>query len=243
MLEKWERKCAYCGKTDVPFEIEHITPRSRGGSDRVSNLTLACHKCNQVKGSRTAAEFGHPGIQAKANAPLKDAAAVNSIHKELQRRLSELGISVECGSGGQTKYNRTNQKLTKTHWLDAACVGDTGKMISVPVNLDALTIKAFGHGSRQMSRVNKFGFPRTKAKECKLVHGFQTGEIVRAVVLKGKKVGTYVGRVAVRSSGYFNIPIGTQKIPGIGWKCCESVHKPDGYSYMFKKGAGIPPLG
>ena len=27
LLEKWQRKCAYCGKTDVPLEIEHIVPR------------------------------------------------------------------------------------------------------------------------------------------------------------------------------------------------------------------------
>jgi 5-methylcytosine-specific restriction endonuclease McrA len=41
LLEKWQRRCAYCGKTDVPLEIEHIIPKSRGGSNRVSNLTLA----------------------------------------------------------------------------------------------------------------------------------------------------------------------------------------------------------
>ncbi|GAI50482.1 unnamed protein product, partial [marine sediment metagenome] len=41
LLEKWKRKCAYCGNTDVPLEVEHIIPKSRGGSDRVSNLTIA----------------------------------------------------------------------------------------------------------------------------------------------------------------------------------------------------------
>ena len=57
LLEKWGRKCAYCGKKDVPLEIEHIIPKSRGDSDRVSNLTLSCHECNQKKGNRTAEEF------------------------------------------------------------------------------------------------------------------------------------------------------------------------------------------
>lgn len=52
LLEKWGRRCAYCGKTDVPLEIEHILPRIKGGTDRVSNLTLACHSCNQKKGMR-----------------------------------------------------------------------------------------------------------------------------------------------------------------------------------------------
>lgn len=42
LLEKWGRKCAYCGTQQAPLEIDHIHPRSKGGSDRVSNLTMAC---------------------------------------------------------------------------------------------------------------------------------------------------------------------------------------------------------
>lgn len=49
LLEKFHRQCAYCGKTDTPMEVEHIIPKSRGGSDRLSNLTLACHDCNRTK--------------------------------------------------------------------------------------------------------------------------------------------------------------------------------------------------
>lgn len=52
LLEKWERKCAYCGVENVPLEVEHIHPKSEGGTNRVSNLTIACHECNQVKGNR-----------------------------------------------------------------------------------------------------------------------------------------------------------------------------------------------
>ena len=54
LLQKWERKCAYCGTTDLPLQAEHIVPRSRGGSNRVGNLCLACAPCNQRKGNRTA---------------------------------------------------------------------------------------------------------------------------------------------------------------------------------------------
>jgi 5-methylcytosine-specific restriction endonuclease McrA len=103
LLEKWGRKCAYCGRTEVPLEVEHIVPKSRGGSNRVSNLTLSCHKCNREKGSRTAKEFGHPEIQAVARQPLKDAAAVNTTRWELWRRLSESGLPVHCGTGGQNQ--------------------------------------------------------------------------------------------------------------------------------------------
>ena len=242
LLEKWGRKCAYCGKTGVPLEIEHIIPKSRGGSNQVSNLTLACETCNRAKNNLSAVEFGHPEIQKKAKLPLKDAAAVNSIRWELWRRLSAWDFVVECGTGGRTKYNRISQNLPKTHWLDSACVGETGKNIFVPNGLDGLVIKSYGHGSRQMCRMNKFGFPRTSAKGAKKVFDFQTGGIVRAVVTKGKKVGTYVGRVAVRSSGYFDIQCGTQMVQGVSYKNCRSLHKPDGYSYTYRKDEGSPLL-
>ena len=31
LLQKWGRKCAYCGVENVPFEVEHIHPKSKGG--------------------------------------------------------------------------------------------------------------------------------------------------------------------------------------------------------------------
>ena len=68
-----------------------------------------------------------------------------------------------------------------------------------------LQVKAEGRGSRQMCRVNSYGFPRTKAKASKRVKGFQTGDIVQAIVPKGKNKGTHVGRVAIRTAGNFNI--------------------------------------
>ena len=51
LLEKWGRKCAYCGATDTPLQIDHVRPKASGGSDRVSNLALACRSCNQAKGA------------------------------------------------------------------------------------------------------------------------------------------------------------------------------------------------
>ncbi|MHA2500888.1 MAG: RNA-guided endonuclease IscB, partial [Candidatus Hodarchaeales archaeon] len=29
LLHKWQRTCAYCGKTNLPLEIDHIVPKSR----------------------------------------------------------------------------------------------------------------------------------------------------------------------------------------------------------------------
>jgi 5-methylcytosine-specific restriction endonuclease McrA len=230
LLEKWGRKCAYCGKNNVPLEVEHIVPKSRGGSNRISNLTLACRECNIKKGNKTAEEFGYPEIQKQARRPLKDAAAINSIRWRLFERLKEFGFEIECGSGGRTKYNRIVQGYPKEHWVDAACVGENGQKVYIP-DLKPLQIKAMGWGSRQMCRMDRYGFPRTSAKTVKIVKGFQTGDIVKAVVTRGKKIGTYIGRVAVRASGSFNIKTAMATIQGISWKYCQLLQRMDGYCY------------
>lgn len=36
---------------DDPFEIEHVVPRSAGGSDDLTNLRLAHRSCNRTKGT------------------------------------------------------------------------------------------------------------------------------------------------------------------------------------------------
>ena len=84
-----------------------------------------------------------------------------------------------------------------------------------------------------MCLVDKYGFPRGKAKGPKIVHGFKTGDIVKAIVLKGKKKGIYKGKVAVRSSGSFNIKVKQGVVEGIGWKNCVMLHRFDGYSYTY----------
>ena len=248
LLEKWERTCAYCGAKKVPLQIEHILGRARGGTHRTSNLTLACEPCNIAKGTQLIGDFlkDQPDvlahILAQAKASLKDATAVNAMRWALYERLQTLGVPVECGTGGRTKFNRVTRNLPKAHWLDAACVG-----ASTPPALDIgavtlLLIQAQGHGSRQMCRMDRYGFPRTGPKQSKVVKGFATGDIVKAVVTKGKKVGTYVGKVAVRATGSFNITTQAGTIQGISYKDCRLIQHCDGYMYQFKKGrSGIPP--
>lgn len=242
LLEKWNRTCSYCGKKDGPLQIEHITPCAHGGTNRISNLTLACEPCNQAKGTQDIRVFlaNKPDvlkrILAQAKMPLKDASAVNSTRWALYERLQSFSLPVECGTGGRTKYNRTMRNLPKTHWWDAACVG-----ASTPETLSAsgvvpLIIKATGHGNRQMCRMDKYGFPRTSAKQAKNVKGFQTGDIVKAIVTAGKKVGTYVGRVAVRTTGSFNITTRQGTIQGIGYRFCHIIHRSDGYLYEEGRG-------
>jgi len=236
LLNKWERKCAYCGVENEPLQVEHIHPKAKGGSDRISNLCLACEKCNQKKGTQAIEKFlaKKPEvlkrILSQAKRPLKDAAAVNSTRWALFNRLKETGLPVATGSGGLTKFNRTRLNLPKAHWIDAACVGQI-ESIKLLTN-QPLLIKATGHGTRQMCRTNKFGFPERYVPKIKFVKGFQTGDIVKAIVTSGKKIGKYMGRAAVRTTGFFNIAA-AKLVQGISFKYCQIIQKKDGYNYGF----------
>jgi 5-methylcytosine-specific restriction endonuclease McrA len=242
LLEKWQRRCAYCGATNVPLQVEHLLPTSRGGTDRVSNLTLSCKKCNQAKGNRPIEEFllGRPELLAKvlaqAKAPLKDAAAVNATRWELFRRVKRTGLPMEIGTGGRTKFNRTQRGLPKEHWLDAICVGASTPDALQVSGVRPLAVKAMGWGRRQRCNLDRFGFPRGRAGREKAFFGFQTGDLARAVVPQGKHVGMQVGRVAVRRSGSFRVG----KCDGISWKHCRMLHQLDGYEYGESRAAWGP---
>ena len=237
LLEKWGRKCVYCGVENVPLQVEHIHPQAKGGTNRISNLCIACEKCNQKKGTKSIEHFlaKKPDILqkilAQAKKPLKDAAAVNSTRWALNNALKETGLTVATGSGGLTKFNRIRLSLPKTHWLDAACVGQVESLELLTGQ--PLLIKATGQGTRQMCRTDKYGFPSRYVPRSKFVKGFQTGDTVKAIVTSGKKVGRYLGRVAVRSTGSFNISFSSQIVQGISHKCCQVIHKKDGYGYSF----------
>jgi 5-methylcytosine-specific restriction endonuclease McrA len=241
VLAKWQHRCAYCQRDQVPFELDHILPKSRGGSDRVSNLALSCHDCNQSKADRTANEFGHPEVEAQAKVPLRDAAAVNSTRWRLYQELCATGVPVETGTGGSTRWNRQQQGLPKTHWLDAACCGASTPPRLWIRRVSPLLIKAKGWQRRQMCLMSAAGFPRTRAKQQSCVQDFRTGDLVQAVVPAGKKAGRYVGRVAVRASGSFNITTPHGTIQGIHARYCRMLHRSDGYEYV-KGGAAFPPV-
>jgi 5-methylcytosine-specific restriction endonuclease McrA len=234
LLAKWGHKCAYCGAQDVPLNIDHIRPRSRGGTDRVSNLCIACVPCNQAKSNRPLEDFlqHRPKLLAKllaqAKAPLKDAAAVQSVRWALWRQL-DARYPTHVGSGGRTKFNRTRNHLPKSHTLDALVVG---KLDTVTQTVSTVLVAGCsGRGTHCRTRTDKYGFPRLRMPRQKQFFGYATGDLVRAVVPTGKKAGTHTGRVAVRASGSFNITTGHGTVQGIRHKHVRLLQRADGYAY------------
>jgi 5-methylcytosine-specific restriction endonuclease McrA len=252
LLHLFKHKCGYCNglSKDPILEKEHILARSKKGANRISNLALACRTCNVHKGNLLPEEWLKILKKSKSKSKinierykrfskiikgikpsLRDASIINAIRYKLVEELRQFNLPIELGSGGLTKFNRTNQKLPKEHWIDAACIGKSGEKVIIPNNLTPLKIKAIGRGSRQMCRVDKHGFPRTKAKKKGNCFGFKTGDLVKAIVTKGKKEGSYVGRLAVRETGNFNISTKNGVVQGISYRYCRLLQRNDGYNY------------
>ena len=229
-------KCVYCGAEAI--EIDHIVPRAKGGTNSTYNLVASCRACNQMKSNKTLKEFdklvGKDFSKLEPKKLPKDAAIVQIARNYMIKKITELVPNTTTYSAWITKYNRDSLGLPKQHYYDALSVGE------VPTKFNFLTdkilvISAKGRGSRQMCRVDKFGFPRTSAKASKSVKGFQTGDIVRAIVTKGLKKGEYLGRVIVKSSGNFKIAYNNYLVDGIGYKYCHLIQRGDGYLYSYKE--------
>ena len=247
LLEREQGCCIYCGihTSKAKMEIEHVIPRSRGGTDSLNNLVLSCRACNEAKGSQDVQTYlkGNPSVlrrvKARLNTNYRDAAHTNSIRLYVMNKLramaEAIGAKLVVGFGSTTKENRLLLNLPKDHWIDAAVCTKDGASVRVEPALKPLVIKAVGRGSRQFCRMDKHGFPRTSPKpRSKNFFGFKTGDMVKVIVPTGAKTkvptGTYTGRVAVRSKGSFNVKTRDTKLT-VSHKYCKQIHLMDGYSY------------
>ncbi|MEG4498388.1 RNA-guided endonuclease IscB [Microcoleus sp. F10-C6] len=238
LLAKWGRKCAYCSAENLPLEIEHIVAKSKGGSNRVTNLTLACRKCNETKGNLPVEQFlkKKPDLLSKilrqTKASLKDATAVNATRWKLYRRLQSTGLPVEVGTGGRTKFHRKTRGIEKHHWTDAACVGASTPEKLLLQGVKPLKIVAKGHGTRQRCRPDKYGFPAHHAPKAKFFMGFVTGDMVKADILSGKYAGKYTGRIAIRFRPNFMLLLREQRFD-VHPKYLRTIQRADGYEYRI----------
>jgi hypothetical protein len=57
ILERDEHTCQYCGATDLPMDVDHVIPLTRGGSNHDSNLVAACYSCNRSKSDKLPEEW------------------------------------------------------------------------------------------------------------------------------------------------------------------------------------------
>ncbi len=58
LLARDRYTCQYCGKRSKSLTIDHVIPRTRGGTSSWENLVACCETCNNKKGNRTPREAG-----------------------------------------------------------------------------------------------------------------------------------------------------------------------------------------
>ena len=231
LLEKFDHKCVYCNgaSNDPKLTKDHVIATTNGGSNRVSNLVVACYTCNQEKGDTPIESYlaGNPqllgGILSILKKPLQGAAKMNSIRNSLVREMKTFGLQLTLSSGAETKYNREKHRIPKSHALDAAFTGtvQTAKNWRQPT----FTITAQGRGKHQRTKPDRFGFPRLLLPRKKIFYGFKTGNIVQTPF--------GVGRIAVRSTGYFAL---NGKVTIKHTQCCL-LQRADGYNYTLSSPA------
>lgn len=61
LLKRDDYTCQYCGKKDKggKLTIDHVVPRSRGGTTHWKNCVIACSPCNKRKGNRLLKDVGY----------------------------------------------------------------------------------------------------------------------------------------------------------------------------------------
>lgn len=236
IFSKTNGRCSYCGAKAT--EIDHIVPRAKGGTDSTYNLIPACKSCNEKKSNLSLKEFGK--LMGKDFSHLKpkrlpkDAAIVQSARNYMVKEVTKLVSDTTLHDSWLTKYNREQLGMPKEHYYDALSVGEVPSKFNFYTG-KVLVISAKGRGSRQMCRVDKYGFPRTSAKASKIVEGFQTGDIVKVIVPKGPKAGEYLGRVAIRSRRKFDIKTKSGLVKDIWYKHFRLIQRGDGYLYSYKE--------
>ena len=186
--------CQYCGVVRPPdLEVDHILPRSRGGTDRPDNLVAACHTCNAAKGNQTAAEFGHPRVQEQAKRSLRAAAHTQGGKTATLERLAEIA-PVETTYGYVTKVDREAMGLPKTHYYDAVAIASAGEPVQLLPDYEAM--RAVARGAYRQRKGIRSHLVASLPRE---VFGFRQWD---EVALPDGRVGFVKGR---RSSGYFAV--------------------------------------
>lgn len=208
LLRKFNHECSYCGKKDTPLEIEHIVPKSRGGTNRVSNLTISCHDCNQKKGRKTAEEFGYPDIQKQAKKSLKEATFMNVVRWKIANEL-------DCKHtfGHITKKKRIEYNIEKSHINDAFVIAGGNnthiRSISFEVyrtrrNNRSIQTNRKGHGRsirKQRYALQPKDLVEYDGKECIVKGVFNYGKWLRLKDKDGKTINSNIKNVKVIKYG------------------------------------------
>ena len=171
VLQRDNRTCQYqqqCKEGEPQrLETDHIVPRSRGGTYRISNLITACHECNQQKSNQNIEQFLYHDrdrlikVKNQLKKSLASATHMNQLVPLLRQYLEETGLPVAETDAVTTAYTRQRLGIAKTHVNDAISLSGPERVKNLPQRMTIL--QSVGHGRRQMlTQLSRHGTPRYK---------------------------------------------------------------------------------
>jgi len=259
LLTVHKHKCSYCGglSDDHILQIEHIYPKSRGGTDKVNNLTISCRVCNNAKGSLTLDRWER--ILRSSPSEINDRRLKNIPALKRQSRLkkgfqysaltqgyknyllSELrqNFTVEVTFGVITKYCRNQLDLPKSQINDALVIASEGESFRMPqwYILEKQVKKRYPY--HYISPPKK-GEPIVKYKRQLEMFGFRLWDKVEC---NHPKLGNVVGYVqGRRSSGSFAVASldGELLIGGISYKKLSLLKRAESNYIRERRAASSP---
>ncbi|MFQ6071833.1 MAG: RNA-guided endonuclease IscB [Methanosarcinales archaeon] len=243
LLTRYGHKCVYCkGKSgDKILEIEHVIPKSRGGTDRVDNLVITCKTCNKQKGNKTAAEFGFPNVQKKAekHKSFKYSALSQSYKNYLLQELSLNDIrKVKRTYGAHTKYYRNQLGLDKSQVNDAIAIVSKGTPVEIPNKYILERQIKKRQPVHRLWNENKKGKTVVKTEARRMVHGFKLWDKVQGYHSKKGLITGYI--TALRSNGSFTVRTLEKDllVDGISHKKLELVERTNSNYIITTKSLG-----
>ena len=232
--------CEECNKAKGKRNLVNWLDDLKSSTDELDQVRVKC-----------ISEF----LDGKVIKPKNYGAWVNMYHKRLIEDLNQFGFrKIEISDGITTSANRIVQGYEKGndkenyHYNDAICIGD------IPDNFKdhttvAYIIEAKGRGRRVKGQpnccgiLNKNGIHREKVyivkdkKTNKITAMYQTGDICKISIPKGKYQGEYVARIKVRHKGQFDFVHKGKRI-SVNHKYCKVIHSNNGYDYSCRAAKG-----
>jgi hypothetical protein len=113
-------RCEYCHAPEtvfnLAFEVEHLLPTARGGSDDLANLALACRACNLYKADQVIGRDEETGAEIRffdpRSQPWDEHFAVDAATGAIRGVTAVGRVTIAC-----LQMNRTVQLAARLCWM------------------------------------------------------------------------------------------------------------------------------
>ena len=130
ILHRDSYACQYCKANKVALHVHHIKFRSEGGSDTPDNLITLCHQCHDSLHAKKSNKTISEKLLKKIPSKTKHATEIGIVSSQIKKKWA-----FTEAFGYETKFNRENLNLPKTHYNDAVAIGLADNQIIEPSNI------------------------------------------------------------------------------------------------------------